>query len=71
MDNYYINHSAISSLGDGNHINQPPEDSVCESVEMDKCPTCGEQAPANDIKNNGECDSCMDKFYQEYLEGKK
>lgn len=69
--NYEQRREVVLNSNDGNHINGDAPDHFEQVSVMVKCPTCGDDAPEQDIKSTGECQHCVEDFYRKnFTEGK-
>lgn len=54
----------VNTTNEGNHIAQDAPTSDFQEVIMVECPTCGDDAPEKYIKATGQCENCVNDFYQ-------
>lgn len=54
----------VNSVNSGNHIAQDAPTYHAETIIVVECPTCGDLAPEKYIKATGQCENCVNDFYQ-------
>lgn len=65
--NYNERKHIINTTNDGNHINQPPEDTN-DIIFRKHCGFCGEPQEDNEAQA---CNTCLnDQFVKDYINGK-
>lgn len=54
----------VNTTNNGNHINADAPTYHAETIIVVECPTCGDLAPEKYIKATGQCENCVNDFYQ-------